>query len=330
MWQEVHRFINTYESFAITAHVNPDGDAIGSAVALRMFLENQGKDAFVVMPSDPPPSMTFLDPDNEIRVFVRDVDKKVLDDVDAIFILDLNTFEQLGVMASAIQHAPIPRACVDHHQGAEEAFADVLVTDTGAAATGVLIHELIRSMDGKITRSIADALYTAVATDTGTFRFSNTDKRTFETAAELVEAGADPFALYRSIYANKSWEAGMLLGPVLSTLASAADGRLAWIHASQAMTREAGANYDDMDGFVDLVRSIRGVELVLFFKETPDGNVKVSLRSNGNADAFAIARHFGGGGHRMASGMRLEGPLDKAIEKTVEACVQMDGIKAPD
>jgi phosphoesterase RecJ-like protein len=327
MWQEIHRFIDSYESFAITAHVNPDGDAIGSEVALKLFLENQGKDAFIVNPSDTPPSVAFLDPDNEIRVFVRDVDKKVLDDVDAIFILDLNNWDQLGVFASAIQHAPIPRACIDHHQGADDAFADVIVTDTSAAATGILVHELIGSMNGMVTRGIADALYTALITDTGTFRFSNTDRRAFDTAGQLVSAGADPFTLYRAVYATKSWEAGR---PVLSTISSAADGRLAWIHASQKMAREASANYDDMDGFVDLVRAIRGVELVLFFKETPDGNVKVSLRSNGNADAFAIARHFGGGGHRMASGMRLEGPLDEAIRKTVEACVQMDGIKAPD
>lgn len=327
MWKEVHKFIRAYDAFLITAHVNPDGDAIGSAMALKMFLENEGKDAIVVIPSDIPPSLSVLDPDNEIRVFSRDVDKSVLDDIDAIFILDLNNWDQLGVFGGPIQHASLPRVCIDHHQGVDDAFADIIVSDTSAAATGILIHELIGSMDGAFTRDIVRVLYAALITDTGTFRFSNTDERAFRTAAELVKNGAEPFAMHRAVFASKSWAAGNLLGPVLGTLDSAADGRLAWISASQKMVQAAGATYDDMDGFVDLIRAIRGVELVLFFKEIPDGHVKVSLRSNGGVDAFAIARHFGGGGHRMASGMRLDGPLESTIKQVVAACVQMDGIQ---
>ena len=327
MWKEIHKFIKSYESFLITCHVNPDGDALGSEMALKAFLENEGKDAIVVNPSDSPPSLAVLDPDNEIRVFVRDVDKKVLDDIDAVFMLDLNNWEQMGVFAGAVQHAPLPRACIDHHQGADDSFADVMVSDPSAAATGILIYELIRSMNGAFTRPIVDAIYAALIADTGTFRFSNTDERAFKTAAELTRLGVEPFTMYRTVFANKSWGAGRLLGPVLGTISTAAGGRLAWIHASQKMTRAAEATYDDMDGFVDLVRSIKGVELVLFFKEIPDGHVKVSLRSNGNVDAFAIARHFGGGGHRMASGMRLDGPLEATIDKVVAACVQMDGLK---
>jgi len=117
------------------------------------------------------------------------------------------------------------------------------------------------------------------------------------------------------------------MGPVLATMQSAADGRLAWISASLEMLRTAGATYDDMEGFADLVRAIKGVELVLFFKETADGHIKVSLRSNGRVDAYAIARHFGGGGHRMASGMRVDGPLDAATQRVVDTCLQVDGIR---
>jgi phosphoesterase RecJ-like protein len=327
MWDSVQKFIRTYESFLITAHVNPDGDAIGSEVALKLFLEDMGKDATIVNASDTPDTLAFLDPHNEIQIFGKDVEKSVLSDVDGVFILDLNNYEQLGLLSSPIQHSPVPSVCIDHHQGIEDDFASIIVSDTSAAATGILIYDLIASMEGKITAAIADAIYAAIITDTGTFRFSNTDVRALEAATAMVKAGASPVDMHRHVFASKSWAAARLLGPVLSTVDSAADGRLAWIQASHEMVTGADGTYDDLDGFVDLIRAIRGVELVLFFKETADGNVKVSLRSNGNVDAFAIASAFGGGGHRMAAGLRVDGPLAQAIDKVVEACLKLDGIR---
>ena len=120
-----------------------------------------------------------------------------------------------------------------------------------------------------------------------------------------------------------------MLGPVLGSVESGADGRLAWIAATQEMFKNASATYDDSDGFVDLVRAIKGVELVLFFKELHDGKIKVSLRSNGNVDAHAIASGFGGGGHKMASGLKVDGPMETAIDTVVAVCLQVDGIKDP-
>ncbi len=328
MWKIVSRFITTYDSFLITSHVNPDGDAIGSEMALKAFLEDLGKEVVVVNASPTPPSLAFLDPHNEIRHYPSQVDRSVFDDVDAIFILDLNNWEQLGGLAGPVQHSPLPRACIDHHQGADEDFAGVLVSDPGCAATGVLIGELILAMGGTLTRAIAEAAYAAIITDTGTFRFSNTDARTFRMAARLVEAGISPHDVHRQVFASKTWGTARALGPVLGTIASTADGRIAWICATKQMLDEAGATYDDLDGFVDLVRAIRGVELALFFKETVDGGVKVSLRSNGNVDAWAIADHFGGGGHRMAAGVRMDGPMDAAVRKLVEMAQNVDGIRA--
>jgi phosphoesterase RecJ-like protein len=203
-------------------------------------------------------------------------------------------------------------------------FADYTVCDTSAAAVGLLIFELIREMRGTLSQPIADALYAAIITDTGTFRFSNTDARVLRAAADLCTAGVDAFQMHRKVFGSKSWGAGRLLGPVLSTLESAAGGKLAIISATLEMVNNAGATYDDMDGFVDLVRAIKGVELVLFFKETTEGDVKVSLRSNGNVDAHAIAKSFGGGGHTMASGMRVPGPIPHAIDTVVSACKRLE------
>lgn len=327
MWDEVARFIDTYESFLITSHVNPDGDAIGSEVALKTYLEDRDKSVVIVNVSPTPEALRFLDPENEILVFPDTTGAGVLEQVDAIFLLDFNTWEQLGNFARQVQQSSLPRACIDHHVNPDGDFADVFATDSDASATGVLVYEMIRALGAEPSRPAADALYTAIVTDTGSFRFSNTDARTFHAVAGLCERGVDPSSVYKQVLGSKSWGAGRLMGPVLSTIRTAADGRLAWIHATADMMKTAGATYEDMDGFADLVRAVKDVELVLFFKETADGNIKVSLRSNGNVDAYRIAEHFGGGGHRMASGVRVDGPLDEAIDRVVGVCLQMDGIR---
>jgi phosphoesterase RecJ-like protein len=329
MWKETIKLIESYDSFLITSHINPDGDAIGSEAALKYYLEELGKNAVIVNSSETPDNLAFLDPEGEIQVHKRGGEKDVFEGVDAVFILDVNNWEHLGVFGKALRKDTRPRICIDHHQGDTEDFADVGVSDPSFAATGMMVYDLIRTMDGDVTPAIAEAVYATIITDTGTFRFSNTDSRAFRVAAELCDRGVDPYTLYRRVFANKTWGTGKLLGPVLGSVQSAADGRLAWITVTLEMFATAGATYDDSDGFVDLVRAIKGVELVLFFKEIPQGKIKVSLRSNGLVDAFAIAHGFGGGGHRMASGMKVDGPMDEAIDTVVSACLQVDEVKYP-
>lgn len=327
MWAEVKKFIQSHDAFLITAHINPDGDAIGSEVALKLFLESIGKRVAIVNSSETPDNIAFLDDGGDIAVFPSDVGEDIFEEYRGVFILDVNNWEHLGAIGPALRGSTLARACIDHHEGIDEDFAEAIVSDTSAASTGILIYELIRYMGGAVTGAIAEAIYATIITDTGTFRFSNTDARAFRVAADLCELGANPFKMHRRVFASKTWAAGKMLGPVLSTIESTADGRLVWITATQAMIATAGATYDDTDGFVDLVRAIKGVELVLFFKEVGEGNVKVSLRSNGTVDAHAVAASFGGGGHRMASGMRVSGPLSAAIERVVATCREVDGIR---
>ncbi len=323
MWNRVRSFIDRHDSFVVSSHINPDGDAIGSELGLTHFLRGLGKSVMVMNSTDTPEVLRFLDPDDEIRVYGEPGTKDLLDTVDAAIIVDVNNWEHLGYIGRALQARRMPRACIDHHQLSTEDFADPTVTDTTAAATGILILEMIRDWGAPITLPIADALFAAIITDTGTFRFSNTDARALRAAADLCEAGCNPFEMYRKVFGSKTWGAGRMLGPVLSTLESTAGGRLAWISATLEMVNNAGATHDDMDGFVDLVRSIKGVELVVFFKEMSEGDIKVSLRSNGNVDAHAIAKHFGGGGHIMASGMRIPGPLQHAIDMVTRECLSL-------
>jgi phosphoesterase RecJ-like protein len=324
MWNSIRAFIDRHDSFVISSHINPDGDAIGSELGLARFLRQLGKRVVVMNSTDTPDVLRFLDPDEEICVYGEPGARQTLEGIDAAIIVDVNNWEHLGHIGRPLQAMSIPRACIDHHQGTVEGFAETTVADTSAAAVGLLILELIRDMKGDLTPDIAEALYAAIITDTGTFRFSNTDARVLRAAAELTEAGITPFEMHRRVFGSKSWGAGRLLGPVLSTLESVGGGKLATIYATLEMVNNAGANYDDTDGFVDLVRAIQGVELVAFFKETTEGDIKVSLRSNGTVDANAIAKRFGGGGHTMASGMRLPGPMERAIGDVVRACSPMD------
>jgi nanoRNase/pAp phosphatase (c-di-AMP/oligoRNAs hydrolase) len=329
MWQEIIKTVEAYDSFLITSHINPDGDALGSEAALKFWLEELGKTALIVNSSPTPDNLAFLDPDGEIHTYKKGDEKELFAHIDAVFVLDVNNWEHLGAFGKALRRDNHPRVCIDHHVEGDDDFADVIISDTSYASTGMMIYELIQEAGGDITRAIADAVYTTIITDTGTFRFSNTDARTFRVAAELCERGVDPYASYRRVFANKTWGTGRLLGPVLGSVQSAADGRLAWIEATLKVFSEARATYDDGDGFIDLVRAIKGVELVLFFKEIPGGKVKVSLRSNGRVDAYAVAFGFGGGGHRMAAGMKVDGPMADAVNTVVSACLQVDEVSNP-
>ncbi len=323
MWDNIAAFIRDHQTFLLTTHINPEGDAIGSEMALKAFLEDSGKRAYVVNSSRTPRNCEFLDPNGEIMVYPDTFRPEVLREIDGFVILDVNGWIHLGSFADEIRRSPKPRICIDHHRGFENDFVDMLASDTTAAATGVLVFELIQHMRGQMTPRIAEALYASIITDTGTFHLTNTDARVFDIAAVLCRYGVDPFGVHRQIFANRSWGSARLLGPVLNTLKSAAGGKLIWIYVTQEMFNEAEAIYEDSDGILELVRAIRGVELCLFFKETERGEIKVSLRSNGTIDVYKLARMYGGGGHQMASGANMKGPMSKAIEALVDTCLKL-------
>jgi phosphoesterase RecJ-like protein len=321
MWEDVAKSLSNSESYVITTHVNPEGDAIGSEVALAAFLRDLGKRVTIVNSSPTPVNCAFMDPTDSIKVYPDDCDPSILKETDIVVIVDVNNWDHLGGFADALRESPVPRVCIDHHQGGDEDFADIVVTDTSAAATGVIVYELIRYMGGEITPQIATACYAAIITDTGSFRYSNTDERVFQIATDLTRMGVDPFLIHRKIF-SRTPEAVKLLGSVLNTLENTPDGKLAWIHATGAMFDKSGAAYEDSDGILEIVRSTQGVEFCAFFKELPDGRIKVSLRSNGKVDVYEIARSHGGGGHRMAAGMALDGPMDRAIQLLINDCAE--------
>jgi phosphoesterase RecJ-like protein len=316
-WSEARRVIEGNRSFLVTSHQNPEGDAIGSEIALVRHLRERGKSVRIVNPSPTPENCRFLDPEGEIILFDPDRAGAVLQGVDAILIVDLSSWAQLGSFAEVLKSAPQIRVCIDHHLEPDADIAEVAVIDTSAAAAGVLVYELIRDMGGPISLPTAEALYAAILVDTGSFRFSNADARALRAGADLVALGVRPERIFRDAFENRSFASVRLLALALETLGRKAGGRIVWAHVTRPMLSKAQANLEDADGFIEVLRAIRGVEVCALFKEQAPDSIRVSLRSQGQVNVQRFARALGGGGHAKAAGLTYSGSMEEAVRAVV-------------
>jgi phosphoesterase RecJ-like protein len=299
----------------ITTHVNPDGDGIGSEVALVHLLRALRVDAVVTNPSPTPPRFSFLFED------LPGVDRsaeavKELRKADLIIVLDISDLARLGMLIETVKSRGVPVACVDHHVSVGMLPPGPRYVDPGAAATGELIFELAKGNGWEVTQQVARALYVAILTDTGGFRFSNTRPRTLRVAADLLEAGVDNEEIYLEVYARAPEGRPRLFAEALQTLVVENEYGLAWVTVPPGAIERLGVSSDDLDGVVEFPRSIEGVRMALLFREISQGRVKVSLRSVGDVDVAAFAKAYGGGGHTKAAGLSLVGSLAE-VQATV-------------
>lgn len=299
----------------LTTHVNPDGDGLGSEVALAHLLRAQGLAVSICNPTPTPERFDFLFRD---LPGVDRTSKAVVElrRADLIMVLDISELSRLGGLAATVEASGVPVACIDHHVSPGVLPDGPRYIDSAAAATGELIHRLATELGWPIGASAAHALYVALVTDTGSFRFSNTTPATLRTAAHLIECGADPEAVYRDVYASGSVGRPRLLAEVLQTLVHEPEPGLAWLTVPAGALERHGVDSDDLDGVVEHARAIGGVRLALLFREVSAGRIKVSFRSVGSVDVAALAHQFGGGGHTKAAGAAIVGSLD-----TVQAAV---------
>jgi phosphoesterase RecJ-like protein len=304
-----HRFI-------ITTHVNPDGDGIGSELGLLRFLRSLGKEAYILNSTWTPRKYKFLERPSEIFLF-DPTDNAVFDTAQVIFILDISKWERLGPMHPAVQNHPALKICIDHHPLCGD-FADINWICQEACASGELVLQLITDMQVPLTQEIAEPLYASILTDTGAFRFPNTNCRTHIAASLLLQTGINPSQIYEQIYERCSPARVKLLGMVLCNLEYMHAGRLASAVVTQEMLIKTGVEPEEIEGFVDIARGIKDVLASFLFLELPDGRVKVSLRSKGDVDVNSFASRFGGGGHQHASGILMHGPIDTAVNSVLE------------
>src|SRR5436190_19016316 len=306
MLTEVLAQIERRNRFVLTSHARADGDAVGSSLACCEILRGMGKQAEVVLHDGVPRVYRQLPfADKVIRA------NRVNGSYDAAVILECDSIQRTRL--EGLDHQFLIN--IDHHKSGRN-FAHVNWIDPKAVATAEMVYRLARQAGVKISPEIATCLYTAVLTDTGAFMFEGTNEHTFELARELVLAGADPVRAARPIYFGHSTAKMRLLGSALSVLQR--EGPLAWIWVTQEQMGRFGAREEDCEGLVNYALAIGDVEVAVFFRELPDARCRVSMRSKGALNVAAVADHFGGGGHKCASGCSMDGPMGAAVSRVIE------------
>ena len=317
-WNALRGIIDAHDRFVISSHVRPDADAIGSAMGLAGILRSMGKSARIINPSASPAHLTFLDPEGTIQKIGDGVTVDQACDTDVHVIVDTSAWVQLQGVGSVLKRTPARKVVIDHHASSDDLGADEF-KDVSAAATGVLITELAEFLNVPLSEETATVLFCAIATDTGWFRFPNTDARTMATAARLIDAGVAPSLLYRQLYERSSPQRLRLHAVVLNRVAFDCDGRLGHTHVLQQDFKETGAHPTDTEDLVNDCLTVNGVECAFILVEQRTGQVKASLRSRSQVNVAAVAEQFGGGGHRQAAGAMVAGPIAVAQQKIIEA-----------
>lgn len=314
-FQKAIQLIDKSSKILITTHTRPDGDACGCLAAMRDALVSLGKKVKLLLLSPIPEWYEFLFAE-KVPVLGEDSDVKKLIDgefgsFDLIIIVDTNSFSQLPRFDRYLKQAGKPILVIDHH-ATSDGIGDVELVDSSAAATGLIVLEFLKYAGCSMTEKIAQALFVAVATDTGWFQYGNTDSRVYRSCAELLDAGAKPAELYDKLYHNFSEERFRLMLRMLNSLELDFGGR----YASQQLTREdfkqTGASYKDTENLINECHRISTVQVSALFVELKDGRIRCSLRSRVAIDVSKIASKFGGGGHPNAAGTYLPGPLENA------------------
>lgn len=301
----------------ITSHIRPDGDGLGSGLALYWMLQSLGKDASVILRDRVPPAYSVL-PGSELVLVQPDVE----DLYDAAFVIECSDVERPGLPGLKNQVV----VNIDHHSTTVP-FGDVNWIDSTAAAVGEMIYNLCKALGVEVTKEIAECIYTALLTDTGSFHFSNTTERTLKIASELVRRGVEPARISQALFYSYPFSRIKLLGLVLSTIERDESGRIAWVTMDRHSMYEADASEEDSDGIVNHALSIEEVEAVAFFKELSTGVYRISLRSKGKNNVAKVAELFGGGGHRNAAGCRVEGDFDDVKRRVIEGLQTAIGVE---
>lgn len=303
----------------LTTHLNADGDGAGSEAAVASWLRANGTEVWIINPTPFPDSLGFLIEREEWIVPAGSSQARDLcDQADLAVVLDTGEVPRIGRVRDLIRD--LPTVVVDHHPSSgEHAIGGISVRDPEACATGELVYDLIHAADGPWTDHIALGIYVAILTDTGSFRFSNSSSASHRIVADMIERGVEPESVYERVYGAAPLKKYQLLRHALGTLEYDAEHGISWMTVPHEAFDELNATADDLEGMVDVPRSIEGTQVGLLFRKTSKGDIKVSFRSKGLVDVNKLARRFGGGGHVKASGAMVPGPLDHAIERVVGA-----------
>lgn len=309
----VIKLIGDSRNIAILSHIMPDGDNIGSSLALYNALSKIGKNAVFILDDDVPEVYKFLKGSQKTEKPYND------HKFDLVIVLDCGDAGRLGRSSRYLEGTKVIN--IDHHLSNSN-FGLYNIVDTSAAATGEIIYRLINRLEIALDKDICECIYTGIVTDTGQFQYSNTTDLTHEIAADLIRHGAEPWKLYRAIYQNNSKSKMRLTGEAINSLEFHFQSKIASMIIRKEVFESVGAKDEDADGIINFARDINGVEVALLFKETEDGRVKIGFRSKDFINVSEIAQEFGGGGHKRAAGATVAGAVENIKEKVIESVIK--------
>lgn len=317
-WPRFVELVRSNDRFLLTSHIRPDCDALGSELGMAGVLEALGKKVSIVNGQATPPNLRFIDSDRRLKTLNTDVQPGELQNVDVLMILDTSAWAQLGPMAEVVKASSARKLVLDHHVSEDELGAEAF-KNTSAEATGRLVLEAAEHLGVKLTKSIATPLFAALATDTGWYRFGSTTSYTLECAAKLVNAGADPAAIYKDLYEQETLARVKLRGRILSRTQSELDGRLIHTACLKEDFVETGADASDTEDVINLTLAVKGTEVAVILVQQATGGFKISFRSRTpQVDCSKLAETFGGGGHKAAAGAFVKDPWPEAQRKVLD------------
>lgn len=318
-WPPIRPIIESHQRFVISSHVRPDADAIGSEIGLARVLQALGKDVTIVNTSPTPANLAFLDPAGDVKQLGHGADLAQIAAAEVHFVVDTSSWQQLSDVGKAMRESAAMRVVIDHHVSADDLGA-VEFKDTSSEATGSLIYELSQFLGIQLPTDAANALFAAIATDTGWFRFSAVTGRTMRIIGDLMERGASPSQIFRELYEQASLARMHLVGRALQRMTLLCDGELAYTSIPWSDFVEVGAVSSDTEDLVNECLKIAGTKAAFIAIELQNHQVKVSFRSRTEAvNVATVSEQFGGGGHRQASGATLSGPYRDAIDRAISA-----------
>jgi phosphoesterase RecJ-like protein len=301
MFQRIRETIDKGRRFLVTTHIDPDGDAVGSAFAACFALTGLGKDAAVYLRDSVPYRYRFLPKPAAVQHVLPE------NGYDAVIVVDCGDLTRVGDGHASLKQKGL-LVNIDHH-AAGQAFGQINIIDERASSTAEILYLILKSLHVQFTFDIAVNLYTAVVTDTGSFRYENTTERAFSICEEMIGFGVSPAHVAAKVYENHPKERFQLLCLVLATMETAREDRIALAHITGDMFSRTRTNPEHAEGFVEYLKEIDSVEVACLLRELGSGRYKVSMRSKERVDVASVARTFGGGGHRKAAGCTLEGDL---------------------
>jgi len=319
-WDAVHNVIKNATSIMLTTHENPDGDGLGAESGLYYHLKEQNKDVRIINYSPLPREYKYLNSDNIFECYDNESHDDWIKDIDLVIVFDVGDFLRIRTLVNTIEKYDIETMNIDHHPHPDDNVFTYNLVNLSAAATGCMVYDYLKVVrDKPISKNSLLGIYTAMMTDTGCFRYSNTDNKCHEIAIECLNIGIETHKIYQHIYENSTRSRIKLMGEFLSNLKYELDGTFAWFIISNEMMKVANATRSDVDGFTDMVRTISGVEVSLMIFQQNDSSCRINFRSKGRYSVNDIAKELGGGGHAFAAGAVVNGSLKDVSSDVVKA-----------